>query len=398
MTEHGSDRLDAVIAEGFLSADCHVFEPRDLFRRRMQKKFRDRAPGMISKSDSDYYVCDGLPDQPIGIEASGMDVKINDRIRHAVGYRWEDMRPGSYDMAARKEDMKLDNLVGELLSPSSLAINFHALNDAEYACDACRVYNSWLAEFVQGSDGASKGAAVIPVKCDVGASIAEAMRSRENGHAILCLPIDPHVPYSDPLWSPLWDAISEIELPVSLHAGTSSAKSSAELLDGFGAAFGRGLTWCRMASGVMTTADILWGGLADKWPKLRWVLAETGFGWIPGLIEFMDSFWEDNRLWIEPKIEMKPSEQFKHAWYATFEEESTSMALRHEVGVDRLLWGSDYPHTEGTFPNSRDTVRRIFAGVPADEVKKMVSTNAASLFGFDAQSGSRWTGDQRHAV
>lgn len=70
MTERGSDPLDAVIAEGFLSADCHVFEPRDLFRRRMQKKFRDRAPGMVSKSDSHYNVCDGLPDQPIGIEAS----------------------------------------------------------------------------------------------------------------------------------------------------------------------------------------------------------------------------------------------------------------------------------------------------------------------------------------
>ncbi|MGH7965879.1 MAG: amidohydrolase family protein [Candidatus Binatia bacterium] len=94
----------------------------------------------------------------------------------------------------------------------------------------------------------------------------------------------------------------------------------------------------------------------------------------------MDHWWEDHRHWMEPKVDEMPSFYFRRQFWATFEDDRAGVLTRELIGVDRLMWGSDYPHTEGTFPHSREQVAKDFAGIPEADVYQMVAGNAARLY------------------
>jgi predicted TIM-barrel fold metal-dependent hydrolase len=102
------------------------------------------------------------------------------------------------------------------------------------------------------------------------------------------------------------------------------------------------------------------------------------------VLRTMDHWWEDHRHWMEPKVDEAPSFYFKRQFWATFEDDRAGVLTRELIGVDRLMWGSDYPHTEGTFPRSREQVARDFTGIPEAEVYQMVAGNAARLYGLSA--------------
>ena len=97
----------------------------------------------------------------------------------------------------------------------------------------------------------------------------------------------------------------------------------------------------------------------------------------------MDHWWTDHYRWMEPKLDALPSTYFRRQFWATFEDDRAGILTRELLGVDRLMWGSDYPHTEGTFPHSQAQIQKDFAGVPTDEVYRMVVGNAAGLYGLE---------------
>lgn len=110
-------------------------------------------------------------------------------------------------------------------------------------------------------------------------------------------------------------------------------------------------------------------------------LVEGGIGWIASLLRFMDHWWADHHHWMEPKLDEPPSFYFHPQFWATFEDDRPGLLTRELLNVDHLMWGADYPHTEGTFPRSREQVAKDFKGIPANEVKKMVSENGSLLYG-----------------
>jgi predicted TIM-barrel fold metal-dependent hydrolase len=112
-------------------------------------------------------------------------------------------------------------------------------------------------------------------------------------------------------------------------------------------------------------------------------LAEGGVGWIPATLRLMDHFWEDNRKWIQPQLEETPSFYFKRNFWATFEDDRAGVLTRHLMGLDRLMWGSDYPHSEGTFPYSRRQIEHDFGDIPEQETRMLVRDNAAQLYGIE---------------
>jgi predicted TIM-barrel fold metal-dependent hydrolase len=131
-----------------------------------------------------------------------------------------------------------------------------------------------------------------------------------------------------------------------------------------------------------TMCELIAGAVPQEFPNLNFIMVEGGIGWVAGALQIMDHRWNDHRGWVEPKLIEPPSFYAKRQFYYTFEDDRPGLLTRYLLNVDRLMWGSDYPHTEGTFPFSRQQIAKDFADIPADETHKMVAANAARLFGI----------------
>ncbi len=372
------------IAHGYVSADSHVVEPRDLWTIRMDKRFRDRAPRVESRPDGDYYLIDGLPAEPFsGLEGTAMEDKIKGGIEAAKGYRHEDTRPGAWDFQARLKDQELDNVRAEVIYQGILGLNFFCLPDPEYQRECIRVYNDWLSENCAIAPDRFLGVAMLPlsVKGPIQWAVDEALRVARKGLRSVEIPAEvPERRYGDPYYEPLWAALEDLGLPLSMHVSSSTAETAMGRVErmGMGIAIADG----KIGSPMRAISDLIWGAVAQKHPRLRFVMAEGGIGWIASLFSFIDHWWVDHRRWIEPRLEEAPSFYFKRQFWATFEEDRAGLLTRELLNVDHLMWGADYPHTEGTFPHSREAVAKVFAGIPDEEVRKMTADNCARLYGL----------------
>jgi predicted TIM-barrel fold metal-dependent hydrolase len=119
-----------------------------------------------------------------------------------------------------------------------------------------------------------------------------------------------------------------------------------------------------------------------RFPKHKWALVESGIGWIGATLEFMDHWWDDHKGWMEPRLPETSSTYFHRQFYATFEDDRAGVLTRELMGVENLMWGSDYPHTEGVWPFSRKKVASNFASIPETDTRKIVHDNTARLYGF----------------
>jgi predicted TIM-barrel fold metal-dependent hydrolase len=185
--------------------------------------------------------------------------------------------------------------------------------------------------------------------------------------------------YHKPVFDRFWAAPEEIGLPIGVHSGAEDAPLR----------FPRDvpffLSVCNNKMFMMqqSLALLISSAVPQRFRKLRFVIVEGGIGWIAALLRFMDHWWEDHHRWMEPKLDKPPSACFKRQFWATFEDDRPGVLTRHLLGTDRLMWGSDYPHTEGTFPFSMKRISQDFVDVPEDETRMMVRNNAAHLYGID---------------
>jgi predicted TIM-barrel fold metal-dependent hydrolase len=176
----------------------------------------------------------------------------------------------------------------------------------------------------------------------------------------------------------LWETVQDLGLILALHVGTDEPFTKKAARMGVGKA-SIDTKICAMQRGM---ADLIWGAIPQQYPRLRIVLVEGGIGWVASVLRSMDHWWADHRHWMEPKVDKPPSFYFKRQFWATFEDDRAGVLTRELIGVERLMWGSDYPHTEGTFPHSREQIAKDFAGIPDAEVAQMVVGNAARLYGL----------------
>jgi predicted TIM-barrel fold metal-dependent hydrolase len=375
--------MDAAVPELYVSADSHVVEPRDLWVTRLDRRWRDRAPRIESRPDADYGIIDGLTPAPVGLTGALMNDKIKGEIKDRGGKRHEETRPGGWDPQARIADQQLDHIRAEMLYPG-MGLGILGAPDPEYQLACFQVYNDWLAEFCAVSPDRLAGAGVLPAKGPIAAMLKEAGRAVKMGLKSLMVAAEvPERPYSSPEYDPLWAALSELGVPLSIHSGTSSGMQVNERLKTFGI-YGVHVVDNKIGKGMRLIAQMIYGGVTERFPNLRLVYVEGGIGWIAGVLHFMDHWWADHRRWMEPRIHDKPSNYFKRNFWATFEDDRAGVLTRELLNIDHLMWGSDYPHTEGTFPHSREQVEHDFAGIPAADVCKMVADNAAQLYGFAA--------------
>ncbi len=359
---------------GLVSADSHVIEPADVWTRRMASRWGDRVPRVAVRDGTAVFVCEDVP--PFGLGAfSGADVDAEDLPAH-MGAGYERLRPGGWDPVARRRDQERDGVVAEVVYPS-LALQLFRLRDPALQVATFRAYNDWVAELCAGAPDRLAGIALVPLH-DVAAGVRELERAHGlglRGALVWSSPPDDR-PYHDPGYALFWAAAAALGMPISLHVGTNATP-----LAGTGGSLALVYMYTHQAA-QRSLAQLVLGGVLDRHPALRIVSVENDVGWLPHFLARLDHAGERYRALGPHRLALRPSDYVRRQVSATFQQDRLGIRLRHDVGVGALLWGSDYPHTDSTWPRSREVLARDLAGVPADERDAITRRNAAALYGF----------------
>ena len=368
-----------------LSSDSHVFEPPDLWTERIDAEFRDRAPRMQRVGDVDHLVVER--DQMIaGIGLiSNAGARFENPEQISAHGRFEDVHAGGYDPEQHIRDMKIDGVSGELLYPSQ-GLFYFKVADSRLMSAIFRTYNDWLAEFCSTNPDRLKGVAMINLD-DVSEGVAELERCARMGMSAAMITEYPQEDrrYDSPEYEPLWAAAQDLDLPVSLHTATRRE----------GRSRGAGATSVRDATGRATKVfypatsmcDIIFSGVFERYPKFKLAIVEFELSWAPYILDSMDYTYVERQeeAFYRFKGDVRPSDFFRNNVYLSFQEDAVGIRMRDRIGVDRLMWGSDYPHSESTFPRSREVLGEILEGVPVREQASIVGGAAAALYGFDLE-------------
>jgi predicted TIM-barrel fold metal-dependent hydrolase len=364
-----------------ISADSHVSEPPDLWTSRVDAKYRERAPRLVIDPpglEGAYFLYEGYAPHPIGIGlgAGKTPEELQEFLTKAT---YADARPGGWDPAERQKDNALDGVEADVLY-TTLGFRIFWLKDAGLQADCFRAYNDWLAEFCRYDPQHMVGLPMISLY-DPKAGARELERCAKlglKGAMIWCSPPDDR-PYSSDSYDPFWAAAQELHMPVSLHAITGMGMESQW---NWGERYMRATV---LAHEVERSFSVLiFSGVLDRFPELQIVSAENNCGWLPYYLQRMDRTLERSRFAAGFKLQLKPSEYFRRQMWCTYIDDYVGVANRGFIGVDRMMWSSDYPHQASSWPNSQDVVARDFQDASAEDRFKITRANAAALYGFGA--------------
>ena len=355
-----------------ISADSHVFEPGNLWQEYTEPKFRDRAPRLIRQDGEDLIVADwGLASSP-GMGASAG--KKAEEVKQRGTY--ETARQGAWDPDARLKDQAQDGIDAEVIYPTVGMSLYHAPDD-DLMMALFRAYNDWLVEFCATHPEHYRGVAVVNTE-NIAAAAQEVHRAAGKGLRGVMIPAAPKPdrPFSDPsYYDPFWAAAQEADMPVSLHTFASPVRA-VEVTD-----------WCVTYSVAtfqiqQSLAAMIFSGVFERFPNLKIVSVENDVSWAPNLMERMDHSYNRHRFWAGTgiKSDTLPSRFFRDHISMTFIRDAGAAPLRHLIGLNNIMWSSDYPHADSSWPNSRKLIAEQFAGVPQDEVRRLICDNVAELY------------------
>ena len=368
-----------------ISSDSHVWEPPDLWRSRMEPKFRDRAPQIVRQEDGgDYWVCEGHNLTAAGAAGSQAGVRFDEPEKLTSVDVFENVRLGGYIPEEHVKDMDIDGVDVGIIYPTA-GDNAYKVEDSELLTDICRAYNDWLAEFCKPFPDRLKGVAMLNVD-DVQGAVKEMERCAKMGLERALITVYPpedrgyHLPEYDPLWA----AAQDMEVPLGLHLVTNRTSPGHDIsaIQKRDPVFSCNSDhWVRTSIGQM-----IFGGVFERYPRLHVGSVETELSWAPHFLQAMDYTYTQRPhrdMWAWFKGGMLPSDYFHRNVFMSFQEDALGVRLRDIIGVDNLLWGSDYPHQESTFPKTREILERILADCTEEEKAKIAGGNAARIYNLN---------------
>ncbi len=361
---------------GVISADSHVQEPPELYAEWIPKKYRDMTPHVEERDGARYFVVDGK--KPRRMDVAAGEVNEDDMNRE---FRGDDS--GGRDIERRLKDLERDGVTAEIIYPNSSLFLYNS-RDAGYQIAVAQAYNDWCMELFGGHGGRFAPVAIVPVR-DIAAGIKEVGRVAKLGYRAIKIPISIRErPYNLPDYEPFWAAVNDAGLVLSLHAFTEAEDRYPE---DWGEEVGIGGSLnhmaMSMAEGMSPVSLLISSGALERYPDMKFVVVECGAGWLAWLLYVLDEQNEKKHMWVRPKLSLKPSEYFKRQGAVTFGDDPVALRNIEFTGADCLLWGSDYPHDEGTFPHSQAVIERTFAGVGQADKRKIVYENAARIYGME---------------
>ncbi|MCH8088110.1 MAG: amidohydrolase [Chloroflexi bacterium] len=356
-----------------ISADSHVAEPQSLYQERVPKEYRDRVPHTETRNGGQYWVVEGK--RPRRIDLAKKRATEEDQVRE---FRLDPS--GGRDIQHRLADQEKDGVTAEVIYPNESLFIFVS-KDPGYQIAMARSYNDWAMELFGSHLDHFIPSAMIPV-IDIPAAIEEAKRVAKLGYKIICAPLlVEKLPYSQPEYDPFWSTLEDEGLVLSLHAfaeDTDTYESDIGEEEGTGGA----VTYMvlSMADGQDPVTRLITSGAVQRHPDLKFVVVECGAGWLAWLLYALDEQIEKKHMWNRPVLEMKPSEFMRRQGHVTFGDDPVGLSNLGFTGPEPLLWGSDYPHDEGTFPYSQQVIERTFKGVSQEDKWMIIGGNAERLY------------------
>jgi predicted TIM-barrel fold metal-dependent hydrolase len=368
-----------------VSVDDHVVEPPDTFAGRIPNALQDRAPRVVDHGRGQAWLYDGQLLPNIGLSAV---VGRPAREWGSDPTRFEDMRPGAWDPAARVRDMDLDGVYASLNFPSFVA-GFGGgrlqtiTKDRELAKACVRAWNDWHQEAWVGSHPHRFIGNQLPWLLDPLEGAAEVRRNAERGAQALTFPEQPErmgLPsmFTDH-WDPILRACEETDTVVCIHTGSGGALP--DLGDGAPPSLAS-LVFGSYA--LIPTAVWLYSMVPVRFPDIKICVSEGGISWVPGLLDRLDHLLRHraNRVYFGPwfDVDVLPSEVMqRNFWFCAVDDPST-WSQRHRIGVDRIMLEVDYPHPDCSWPNTQRQFHEQLANIPDDEVAAITWRNASALF------------------
>jgi len=348
-----------------ISCDSHIVEVPEIFDG-LAQRFGDEAPGIVYDPEKGEVLNLGSGKTfmvSIGRFGIAGHFANDPETQEMIKKGYKGLRPGILDPVKRIADQDMDGVHAEVLLPSVL-LGLNTIPNADIVAATYRNYNDWVHNYASQASKRLFPTCCVPMH-DPALAIEELKRSKAMGHVganIPCVP-PPNAPYSDPMYENFWNAAEELETPLVMHFLTSTQPNHG-LPDGMTMGTGYGLAAFAMQRVIV---DIIGGGVCARHPKLKFIITEWETGWIAHFLQRMD--WAFHAHYRNKPEEL--TESFSHYWHqnfvGTFEDDRVGLATRYEVGVRNLMWGSDFPHHDSTFPHSKAVLDDIFDGIPDED-------------------------------
>ena len=366
-----------------ISSDSHVIEPPDLWTSRIEPKYRDRAPHVVSEEDADWWYTDGRRGQSFGIGAqAGRRFEEPEKVTNLD--RLANIPPAGYIPEEHVKAMDIDGIDAGIVYPTCSLV-LYSVPDGDLLTAIFRTYNDWVAEFCNAFPKRLRGIGALNTD-DIQSGVEELERCAKMGLVGAIIPVYPPEdrPYDSPEYEPLWAAAQDLGMPLALHVATKRP--------GAGHAFSS--LESRKGAHIVTVdyfarvslAHIILSGVFERHPKLQVGSVEHELAWIPHLLSQMDYRYTQGTRENFPyrfSNDMLPSDFFHRNVFLGFQEDGLGIQMRHIIGLDNILWGSDYPHHESTFPKSREILEEILSDCTEEEKAKIAGANAARIYHLD---------------
>jgi predicted TIM-barrel fold metal-dependent hydrolase len=362
-----------------ISVDDHLVEPPHMFEGRLPAALQDRAPKIVEMPNGvQVWEFDGSFYTQVGQNAVAgrrpETVKVEP-------FRFDQMRRGCWDIEARVHDMDINGVWASLNFPSMITgfcgRVFSQCSDPELGLAVTRAWNDWFYEEWYSPHPDRIIPMGITFLTDADLAAAEIRRNAERGFRSVTLPERPHrldLPsIFDRYWEPVIEACVETGTVISLHVGSSGMVEFPK----YAPAIQLGATLFGQMS-LTACAEWLWSGWAVRYPELQVAMSEGGIGWVAMLLDRLDNIID--RSGYGMGWDIRPADVLRrNFWFCTIDDPST-IETRHAIGVDHIMVEVDYPHGDGTWPDTQAVIEHYWGHIPTDELRKMCCENAAHLY------------------
>jgi len=373
-----------------VSSDCHAGLPPEQYRDYVSPQYRET-----------FDVA--LPIQLAEVEKMARKFLVAD-----INADWRQGREralsGAWDSDERLRVLDGDGIAGEIIFPdgitemnmppfgAGLSLPTDSRIVPELQWEGARAHNRWLAEFCAMAPDRRAGVALAPICWDVDEAVREIHWIREHGLRGILIPSmwGRQPAYHHPRYEPIWSACEDLGVVVHLHSGAAPMEDYGDHLGMMGIYITEVVWWA-----VRPLTFLVWGGVFERHPKLRLAITESTTVWVPEALALMDQRYSETHYSAKlgdyrSHLTMKPSEYFhRNVVLGASCMPRREAEMRHQIGVPNIMWGSDYPHPEGTWPHTRQQIRETFRGLPEAELRAMLGGNAVRVYGFDAGALAR---------
>ena len=346
------------------SGDSHLMEPEDLWTSRLPKRLADRAPRTERGEKYEIAYIDGQ--------------QINRQLNDFA----DAMRPpGFKDLKIRLEDLDQEGIWCQLAFPSS-GFWMVSINDPELARLCVRAWNEWAIDDFMAQQDRIFAPACVPLT-DVDDAVAEVEWAAEKGFQGIFLPtsMPPEKEYGFELWNPLWAAADAANMVLAFHIGTGRENV---VYRGPGGAIVNYME--TTYPGMRVVSHLVASGALDRHPNLKILIAEGGAGWVPALGDRMDEAYRQHGMFVRPRLSRLPSEIIRRQVYASFQHDISAVQIIEDTQYNNVMWGDDYPHLEGTYGHTQETLHGLFDEVDPRIADRVTRGTFEELFNVPRMS------------